>query len=117
MIDRVELEENCPLEKQTKAKVAPKVAASDTPNVEGEAILLFKENCMTAPDIDNPIPTIIEAKALLNLMLPTIMLALLLPLPNNPFIMSISSRLFVSRNKAKQKEVNRTINSRISTKK
>ena len=88
--------------------MAPNVAASETPKVDGEAILLFKENCIIAPEVVNPMPTSKEDKALLNLMLPIIMLALLLPLPKRPLTMSKNSRLFESTNKAKQKEISKT---------
>ena len=104
VIERTVLEEKFPLEKITKAIVAPNVAASDTPKVEGEAIGLLRQYCIMAPDNVNPVPTSKEAITLLNLIFPIMIFAFLLPALKSPFNISRNSSPLESISKAKKKD-------------
>ena len=90
--------------KITKAIVAPNVAASDTPKVEGEAIGLLRQYCIMAPDNVNPVPTSKEAITLLNLIFPIMIFAFLLPALKSPFNISRNSSPLESISKAKKKD-------------
>ena len=75
---------NEPVERKRIERLAPKVAASDTPKVEGDAISFLRLLCIIAPEAVKPAPAIRAANTRLRRMLPTMTLACPLPKPNMP---------------------------------
>ena len=68
---------------------APKTAALDTPRVEGDAIELFKDVCITRPAIDNPPPITRPANTLGTLILWIIKIVDFSPLLNKAKTLSL----------------------------